>query len=81
MLTGLSVPPISKISYFRCLVFNWLSIRAPNSDGVLFSLQRSLYNAWISISKLYDSAKVKRIEMQHLKQNMKLISILNRQVS
>ncbi|KFK31734.1 hypothetical protein AALP_AA6G152000 [Arabis alpina] len=34
----------------------------------------------ISISKLYDSAKVKRIEMQHLKQNMKLISILTMQM-
>ncbi|CAD5333816.1 unnamed protein product [Arabidopsis thaliana] len=42
--------------------------------------ERRLYNAWISISKLYNSVSMKRIEMQHLKQNLKLISILNMQM-
>ncbi|CAH2047002.1 unnamed protein product [Thlaspi arvense] len=42
--------------------------------------ERRLYNAFISISKLYDSVREKRIEMQYLKQNLKLISILNKQM-
>ncbi|KAG7532968.1 QWRF family [Arabidopsis thaliana x Arabidopsis arenosa] len=42
--------------------------------------EKKLCNAWISISKLYDSVRAKRIELQHLKQNLKLISILNRQM-
>nr|BAB08280.1 unnamed protein product [Arabidopsis thaliana] len=41
---------------------------------------RRLYNAWRSISNLYNSVSMKRIEMQHLKQNLKLISILNMQM-
>ncbi|CAE6223491.1 unnamed protein product [Arabidopsis arenosa] len=42
--------------------------------------EKRLCNAWISISKLYDSVRAKRIELQHLKQNLKLIAILNRQM-
>ncbi|CAH8278565.1 unnamed protein product [Arabidopsis lyrata] len=42
--------------------------------------EKRLCNAWISISKLYDSVRAKRIELQHLKQSLKLISILNKQM-
>ncbi|KAL0889062.1 hypothetical protein Bca101_013045 [Brassica carinata] len=41
---------------------------------------KRLYNSWISISKLYVSVRAKRIEMQRLKLNLKLMFILNRQI-
>ncbi|KAF8095052.1 hypothetical protein N665_0342s0003 [Sinapis alba] len=42
--------------------------------------EKRLYNSWISISKLYDSVRAKRIKMQRLKLNLKLIFIINRQM-
>lgn len=42
--------------------------------------QRSLYNAWVSTSKLQRSVKSKRIELQMLRHNLKLYSILKEQV-
>ncbi|CAA7041620.1 unnamed protein product [Microthlaspi erraticum] len=43
--------------------------------------EKRLYNAWNHISKLYDSVRAKRIEMQHLKHNLKLLSILIKQMT
>ncbi|KAK4387592.1 QWRF motif-containing protein 2 [Sesamum angolense] len=41
--------------------------------------ERSLYNAWVSTSKLQHSVKSKRIELQMLRHNLKLYSILKEQ--
>ncbi|VVB01967.1 unnamed protein product [Arabis nemorensis] len=78
---GLADAHLLRLFHNRLLKWRFVNARA---NAVISAqnirVERSLYNAWISISKLYDSARVKRIEMQHLKQNMKLISILNRQM-
>ena len=42
--------------------------------------QKSLYNAHITTSKLCESVRAKRAELQWLRQNVKLISILKEQV-
>ena len=49
---------IQHIKLFRCI-------------NVYLS-QRSLYNAWVTSSKLRESIRAKRIELQLLKQNLKL---------
>lgn len=43
--------------------------------------ERSLYNAWVTTSKLRDSVRAKRTELQLLKQNLKLTSILKGQMT
>ncbi|PWA74099.1 hypothetical protein CTI12_AA255120 [Artemisia annua] len=43
--------------------------------------QKSLYNAWVTISKLWISVISKRVEMQQLKQNLKLHTVLKKQMS
>lgn len=56
-----------------------------NTSVILFKYysrhQRSLYNAHITTSKLRESVEAKRTELQCLKQNLKLISILKGQVT
>ncbi|KAF5193452.1 Qwrf motif-containing protein, partial [Thalictrum thalictroides] len=42
---------------------------------------KNLYNAWKTISVLRDSVTVKRIKLQFLRQNLKLISILKGQMT
>jgi hypothetical protein len=42
--------------------------------------QKSLYNAHVTTSKLCESVRAKRTELQWLRQNLKLISILKEQV-
>lgn len=42
--------------------------------------QRNLYNAWVSTSKLRHSVRSKGIELQTLRLNLKLYSILKEQV-
>ncbi|XP_004292753.1 PREDICTED: QWRF motif-containing protein 2-like [Fragaria vesca subsp. vesca] len=43
--------------------------------------ERSLYNAWITTSKLRESVRAKRTELQLLRQNLKLTSILQGQMT
>ncbi|KAJ6816049.1 QWRF motif-containing protein 2-like [Iris pallida] len=43
--------------------------------------EKNLYNAWITISELRDSVTLKRIKLQLLTQNLKLMSILKGQMS
>lgn len=55
------------------------------SDGYILSencnlFQKSLYNAWVTVSKLWHSVIAKRVEIQQLKQNLKLYSVLRKQV-
>ncbi|KAL4278866.1 hypothetical protein GQ457_03G040990 [Hibiscus cannabinus] len=44
------------------------------------NVEKSLYSAWITTSKLRESVRAKRTELQLLRQNLKLISILRGQM-
>ncbi|GMI89684.1 QWRF domain containing 9 [Hibiscus trionum] len=46
----------------------------------MFLLQKSLYNVWTTTSKLRESVRAKRNELQFLRQNLKLVSILKGQM-
>ena len=49
----------------------------PYSFILISSLhQRSLYNAWITTLKLRESVRARRTELQHMRQTLKLASIL-----
>ncbi|XP_010442063.1 PREDICTED: QWRF motif-containing protein 9-like [Camelina sativa] len=78
---GVADAHLLKLLHNRLLQWRFANARA---NAVISSqklrAEKRLYNAWISISKLYDSVRAKRIELQHLKQNLKLISILNSQM-
>ncbi|XP_010494285.1 PREDICTED: QWRF motif-containing protein 9-like [Camelina sativa] len=78
---GVADAHLLKLLHNRLLQWRFANARA---NAVISSqkmrAEKRLYNAWINISMLYDSVRAKRIELQHLKQNLKLISILNRQM-
>ncbi|XP_010481899.1 PREDICTED: QWRF motif-containing protein 9-like [Camelina sativa] len=78
---GVADAHLLKLLHNRLLQWRFANARA---NAVISSqkliAEKRLYNAWISISMLYDSVRAKRIELQHLKQNLKLISILNKQM-
>ncbi|KAK4434369.1 QWRF motif-containing protein 2 [Sesamum alatum] len=60
----------------------WRLANARAENALLLQKQaaeRSLYNAWVSTSKLRHSVKSKRIELQMLRHNLKLYSILKEQ--
>ncbi|KAK9080247.1 hypothetical protein SSX86_001923 [Deinandra increscens subsp. villosa] len=42
--------------------------------------KKSLYNAWVTVSKLWHSVISKRLQMQQLKENLKLHSLLKKQM-
>ncbi|EOA13150.1 hypothetical protein CARUB_v10026168mg [Capsella rubella] len=70
-----------KVLHNRVLQWRFSNARANDViSAQKIKAERRLYNAWISISKMYDSVRAKRIALQNLKQNLKLISILNRQM-
>jgi len=78
---GVADAHLLRLLHSRLLQWQFANARA---NAVISSQkmreERRLYNAWRSISNLYNSVSMKRIEMQHLKQNLKLISILNMQM-
>lgn len=70
------------------LLYNWhLQWRFVNArtDIALLvqkqSVEKNLWNAWITITGLRDSVRHKRAQLQLLKQKLKLTSILKRQVN
>ncbi|KAL6982995.1 hypothetical protein U1Q18_016390 [Sarracenia purpurea var. burkii] len=61
----------------------WRFINARADAAMLVqkaTAEKSLYNAWVTTSKLWHSVKNKRIELQLLRQNLKLYSILKGQM-
>lgn len=66
-----------RLLYNRHLQWRFVNARA---DASLFvqsiTAERSLYNAWVTTTKLRDSVTNKRIMVQLLRQNLKLNSIL-----
>ncbi|KAK6139011.1 hypothetical protein DH2020_027248 [Rehmannia glutinosa] len=75
-IINFNVPSYTSTGYtfdFFSLAFNLIST-------LFFSLhQRSLYNAWVTTSKLRHSVMSKGIELQLLRHNLKLYSILKGQ--
>ncbi|TYH11949.1 hypothetical protein ES288_A06G026800v1 [Gossypium darwinii] len=70
-----------RLLYNRLLQWRFVNARA---DAVLSSqrsnAEKSLYNALTTTSKLRESVRAKRTELQLLRQNLKLISILKGQM-
>ncbi|KAJ4843687.1 hypothetical protein Tsubulata_046030, partial [Turnera subulata] len=75
-----------RILYNRLLQWRFINARADSSmlaqksNAECYLSQKSLYNARVTISKLHESVRVKRTELQCLRQNLKLISILRGQM-
>ncbi|CAH8342663.1 unnamed protein product [Eruca vesicaria subsp. sativa] len=70
-----------KLLHNRLMQWRFVNARANAAISAQKMItEKRLYNASISISKLYDSVRVKRIEVQSLELNLKLISILNKQM-
>lgn len=69
-----SVAPLLFLTYImRCCTFF-------PPKCLPFRHQKSLYNAWVTTAKLWHSVKTKRAELQMLRSNLKLHSILKGQV-
>ncbi|KAM7516998.1 hypothetical protein LguiA_006581 [Lonicera macranthoides] len=70
-----------RLQYNRHLQWRFVNARA---DAAMLTqkvtAEKSLYNAWVMASKLRHSIKSKRIELQMLRQNSKLYSILKGQM-
>lgn len=71
-----------RLLHNRFLQWRFVNARA---DAALYAqklnAERSLYNAWVTSSKLRESVRAKRTELQLLKQNLKLTSILKGQMT
>ncbi|KAJ7958244.1 QWRF motif-containing protein 2-like [Quillaja saponaria] len=75
-------------AHFLRLLYNrlmqWRFVNA-KTDATLcaqrLNSEKSLYNAWVATSKLRESVRAKRTELQLLRQQFKLISILNEQMT
>ncbi|XP_022875029.1 QWRF motif-containing protein 2-like [Olea europaea var. sylvestris] len=69
-----------RLLYNRRLQWRFVNARAEKSLLVQNEMaERSLYNAWISTTKMRRSVKFKRIELQLLRHNLMLYSILKGQ--
>uniref|UniRef100_M4EXX6 QWRF motif-containing protein n=1 Tax=Brassica campestris TaxID=3711 RepID=M4EXX6_BRACM len=74
-------PHLLKLLHNRLLQWRFANARAsPVFSAQKMTTEKRLYNSWISISKLYDSVRAKRIKTQRLQLNLKLRFILNRQM-
>ncbi|KAK8492257.1 hypothetical protein V6N11_074240 [Hibiscus sabdariffa] len=77
---------ISNAHLLRLLHNSLLQWRFVNTKADVFlssqrsDAEKSLYNAWTTTSKLLEPVRAKRTELQLLRQNMKLISILKGQM-
>ncbi|KAL5559153.1 hypothetical protein UlMin_035364 [Ulmus minor] len=72
---------VLRLLHNRVLQWRFVNARA---DAALaeqrLNAERSLYNAWITTTKLRDSVQDKRVELELMRQNMKLNFILNGQM-
>ncbi|KAJ8762544.1 hypothetical protein K2173_007983 [Erythroxylum novogranatense] len=71
-----------RILYNRLLQWRFINARA---DASLYAqrltAEKSMYGAHVTISKLRESVRTKQMELQWLRQNLKLISILKGQMT
>ncbi|KAL3840478.1 hypothetical protein ACJIZ3_025069 [Penstemon smallii] len=66
-----------RILYNRQLQWRFANARVENALSVQkHTSETSLYNAWVTTSRLRNSVKSKRVKLQLLRHNMKLYSIL-----
>lgn len=71
-----------RLLYNRLLQWRYVNARADASHSVqTMTAEKSLYNAWRTTSKLRDSVRDKRIMLNMMRQNLKLASILKRQMT
>ncbi|KAG5251203.1 QWRF motif-containing protein [Salix suchowensis] len=71
-----------RIFHNRWLQYRFINARADSALSVQrLNAKKSLYNAHITTSKLCESVRAKRAELQWLRQNLKLISILKEQMA
>lgn len=72
---------VLRLLHNRHLQWRFINARADNAMMVQkVTAERSLYNGWVATSKLLHSIKTKRIELQLLRQNLMLYSILKGQM-
>ncbi|XP_059636417.1 QWRF motif-containing protein 2-like isoform X1 [Cornus florida] len=70
-----------RLMYNRQLQWRFVNARTEASLLVQrVTAEKRIYNAWVTTSKLWHSVKSKRMELQLLKQNLKLYSILKGQM-
>ncbi|KAJ8773246.1 hypothetical protein K2173_028423 [Erythroxylum novogranatense] len=70
-----------RILYNRLLQWRFINARADTSlHTQRMNTEKSLYSAHVTISKLRESVGAKQMELQRLRQNLKLISILRGQM-
>ncbi|XP_038899011.1 QWRF motif-containing protein 2-like [Benincasa hispida] len=70
-----------RLLHNRLLQWRFVNARADAAQsGLSLNAERSLYNAWLSTSKLRESVRTKRSELQLLKQKLTLTSILSWQM-
>ncbi|KAJ6685821.1 AUGMIN FAMILY MEMBER [Salix purpurea] len=71
-----------RIFHNRWLQYRFINARADSAlSAQRLNAKKSLYNAHITTSKLCESVRAKRAELQWLRQNLKLISILKEQMA
>ncbi|MED6164194.1 hypothetical protein PIB30_117053 [Stylosanthes scabra] len=70
-----------RLVYNRYLQWRFVNARADASlSAQTLNAEKSLYDAWLATSKLRESVRAKRTELQLLKQQFKLMSILKGQM-
>ncbi|XP_057504580.1 QWRF motif-containing protein 2-like [Actinidia eriantha] len=70
-----------RLLYNRHLQWRFVNARADAAMSVQkVTAEKSLYNAWVTTSKLWHSVKSKRVELQSLRQNLKIYSIFKGQM-
>lgn len=71
-----------RLFYNRLLQWRFVNARADSSlSAQRLNAERSLHSAWINTSKLRESVRAKRTELQLLRQNLKLTGILRGQMT
>ncbi|KAF8393007.1 hypothetical protein HHK36_021248 [Tetracentron sinense] len=71
-----------RLLYNRYLQWRYSNARADCALSVQNAIaEKTLYTVWNSTSELWDSVTMKRINVQQLRQELKLNSVLNEQVS
>ncbi|KAG6747633.1 hypothetical protein POTOM_047523 [Populus tomentosa] len=70
-----------RILHNRMLQWRFVNARADYAlSAQRLNVEKSLYNARVTTSKLYESVRAKRTELQWLRHNLKLISIVKGQM-
>ncbi|KAI4337039.1 hypothetical protein L6164_015498 [Bauhinia variegata] len=70
-----------RLMYNRLLQWRFVNARADATlSAQTLNTEKSLYDAWLATTKLRESVRAKRAELQLLKQRLKLVSVLKEQM-